>query len=199
MRLHELTPAPGSHRKRKRIGRGIAAGQGKTSGRGQKGQGSRSSVGLPVGFEGGQLRLSQRLPKLRGFHNKWRKEYAAVDLGKLRRFERDAVVDAAALADAGVIAKASLPVKILASGGISVPLTLRVHRISGAARTAVEAAGGTVDLLEERPEKKERRVRAKRPASDDADAGDSAEATSQATPAAAPASGDGTEGDGEPA
>ena len=73
MKLHELVPAKGSRQARKRVGRGIAAGQGKTSGRGQKGQGSRSSVGLPVGFEGGQLKLTQRMPKLRGFHNKWRK------------------------------------------------------------------------------------------------------------------------------
>ena len=78
MKLHELRPAPGSRKERKRGGRGIAAGQGKTSGRGQKGQGSRSSVGLPVGFEGGQMRLTQRLPKLRGFHNRFRREYAAV-------------------------------------------------------------------------------------------------------------------------
>ena len=148
MKLQDLTPAPNSRRGRKRIGRGIAAGQGKTSGRGQKGQGSRSSVGLPAGFEGGQLRLSQRLPKLRGFHNKWRKDYEAVDLGKLRRFEAGATVDAAALAAAAVIAGPALKVKLLAAGAVSVPLTVRVHRISAAARAAVEAAGGTVELLE---------------------------------------------------
>jgi large subunit ribosomal protein L15 len=130
------------------VGRGIAAGQGKTSGRGQKGQGSRSSVGLPVGFEGGQMRLTQRLPKLRGFHNRFRREYAAVNLGKLARFERGTLVDASVLAAAGIIANAKVPVKVLAAGDIRVPLQLRVHRISRAAEAAVIAAGGTVELLE---------------------------------------------------
>jgi large subunit ribosomal protein L15 len=148
MKLHELRPADGSRRRSKRVGRGISAGQGKTSGRGQKGQGSRSSVGLPVGFEGGQMPLTQRLPKLRGFHNQWRKEYVVVNLGKLNRFEGGATVDGAALASAGLIAKPSARVKVLAAGAVRAPLTLRVHRISKAARQAVEAAGGTVELLE---------------------------------------------------
>ena len=148
MKLHDLRPAAGSRRRSKRIGRGISAGQGKTSGRGQKGQGSRSSVGLPVGFEGGQMPLTQRLPKLRGFHNKWRKEYVVVNVGKLNRFESGATVDGPALASAGLIAKPSARVKILAAGAVTTPLTLRVHRISRAARQAVEAAGGTVELLE---------------------------------------------------
>jgi large subunit ribosomal protein L15 len=148
MKLHELVPAKGSRQTRKRVGRGIAAGQGKTSGRGQKGQGSRSSVGLPVGFEGGQLKLTQRMPKLRGFNNKWRKEYAIVNLGKLDRFEPDSVVDAAVLAEAGLVARATLPVKVLAAGELKRPLRLRVHRISAAARRGVEAAGGSVELLE---------------------------------------------------
>lgn len=148
MKLHDLRPAQGSRTRSDRVGRGIGAGKGKTSGRGQKGQGSRSSVGLPVGFEGGQMPLTQRLPKLRGFHNKWRREYAVVNIGKLGRFERGATVDGEALAGAGLIAKASTPVKVLAAGEIRAPVTLRVHRISKAARTAVEAAGGTVELLE---------------------------------------------------
>lgn len=148
MKLHELRPTPGSRTRSKRIGRGLSAGQGKTSGRGQKGQGSRSSVGLPIGFEGGQMPLTQRLPKLRGFHNKWRREYAVVNLGKLNRFERGATVDGDALAGAGLIAKPTTRVKVLAAGSLSAPLTLRVHRISKAARQAVEAAGGTVELLE---------------------------------------------------
>lgn len=148
MKLHELHPAPGSRTRSKRIGRGLSAGQGKTSGRGQKGQGSRSSVGLPIGFEGGQMPLTQRLPKLRGFHNKWRREYAVVNLGKLNRFERGSTVDGAALAGAGLIAKPTARVKVLAAGSVSAPLTLRVHRISKAARQAVEAAGGSVELLD---------------------------------------------------
>jgi large subunit ribosomal protein L15 len=148
VKLHELTPAKGSRRPRKRVGRGMGAGQGKTSGRGQKGQGSRSSVGLPVGFEGGQMPLKQRLPKLRGFHNHWRREYVVVNLGKLGRFEPGAVVDPDVLTEAGLIPRASSPVKVLAAGELGHALTLRVHRISGAARAAVEAAGGTVELLE---------------------------------------------------
>lgn len=148
MKLHELTPAKGSHRPRKRVGRGMGAGQGKTSGRGQKGQGSRSSVGLPVGFEGGQMPLKQRLPKLRGFHNHWRREYVVVNLGKLGGFEPGTVVDPDVLTEAGLIPRASSPVKVLAAGELGHALTLRVHRISGAARAAVEAAGGTVELLE---------------------------------------------------
>ena len=148
MKLHKLVPAKGSRQAPKRVGRGIAAGQGKTSGRGQKGQGSRSSVGLPVGFEGGQLKLTQRMPKLRGFHNKWRKEYAIVNVGKLARFEPDSVVDSAVLAEAGLVASAKRPVKVLAAGELKRPLRLRVHRISSAARRAVEAAGGSIELLE---------------------------------------------------
>ncbi len=138
MKLHELSPAKGSHRPRKRVGRGQGAGQGKTSGRGQKGQGSRSSVGLPTGFEGGQMPLKQRLPKLRGFHNRFRHEYVVVNLGKLVRFDKDTVVDPDVLTEAGLIPRASSPVKVLAAGHLGHALTLRVHRISAAARTAVE-------------------------------------------------------------
>ena len=138
MKLHELSPAKGSRRPRKRVGRGQGAGQGKTSGRGQKGQGSRSSFGLPAGFEGGQMPLKQRLPKLRGFHNRWRHEYVVVNLGKLVRFEKDSVVDPDVLTEAGLIPRASSPVKVLAAGHLGHALTLRVHRISAAARTAVE-------------------------------------------------------------
>ncbi len=148
MKLHELTPAPGSRREAKRVGRGISAGKGKTSGRGQKGQGSRSSVGLPVGFEGGQMPLTQRLPKLRGFHNRWRKEYAIVNLGKLRRFDANTVVDAAVLAEAGIVARRSARIKLLGAGELEVPLQLRVHRASASARRAVEAAGGSLELLD---------------------------------------------------
>jgi large subunit ribosomal protein L15 len=151
VKLHELSPAKGSRKPRKRVGRGQGAGQGKTSGRGQKGQGSRSSVGLPTGFEGGQMPLKQRLPKLRGFHNRWRHEYVVVNLGKLVRFEKDTVVDPDVLTEAGLIPRASSPVKVLAAGHLGHALTLRVHRISAAARTAVESAGGSVELLGPQP------------------------------------------------
>jgi large subunit ribosomal protein L15 len=159
VKLHELHPAPNSRRARTRVGRGISAGQGKTSGRGQKGQGSRSSSGLPKGFEGGQMRLAQRLPKLRGFHNRWKKEFAVVNLGKLNRFENGAVVDPETLKAAGLVGPARDGVKLLAAGSVGRALTVRVHRASAAARAAVEAAGGRVELLEA-------------PAGDDAEAAD---------------------------
>jgi len=151
VKLHELKPAKGSSKPRKRVGRGEGAGQGKTSGRGQKGQGARSSFTLPTGFEGGQMPLKQRLPKLRGFHNRWRREYVVVNLGKLVRFQKGSVVDPDVLTEAGLIPRASSPVKVLAAGRLTHALTLRVHRISGAARTAVESAGGSIELLGAQP------------------------------------------------
>jgi large subunit ribosomal protein L15 len=147
MKLHEVKPAEGSRTVRTRVGRGISSGQGKTSGRGQKGQGSRSSVGLPKGFEGGQMRLAQRLPKLRGFHNRFRKEFAVINVGKLNRFEANSVVDAQTLRDVGLIGPSRHGVKVLSAGELRVALTLRVHRISAKARVAVEAAGGSVELI----------------------------------------------------
>jgi large subunit ribosomal protein L15 len=149
VKLHELKPTPGSRTKRTRVGRGISAGQGKTSGRGQKGQGSRESNSVPKGFEGGQMKASMRLPKLRGFHNRFRKEYAVVNLSKLNRFAKDSIVDGAALAEAGLVSGAEKPVKLLAAGRVRVALQVRVHRASATAQKAVVAAGGRVDLLEE--------------------------------------------------
>jgi large subunit ribosomal protein L15 len=148
MRLHELHPAPGSRRERKRVGRGISAGQGKTAGRGQKGQGARTE-GLPKGFEGGQMPLSQRLPKLRGFHNRFKKDFAVVNISKLGRFEAGSVVDADALRAAGLVGNARDGVKVLGAGRLKHAVTLRVHRVSASARAAVEKAGGTVDLLQQ--------------------------------------------------
>jgi len=149
VRLHDLHPAPGSRRARKRIGRGISAGQGKTAGRGQKGQGARTE-GLRAGFEGGQMPLAQRLPKLRGFHNRFKKDYAVVNISKLRRFEPGSVVDADALRAAGLVGPARDGVKVLGAGRLRHAVTLRVHRISAGARAAVEKAGGSVELLEEK-------------------------------------------------
>ena len=149
MKLHDLKPAPGSRQKRKRVGRGISAGQGKTSGRGQKGQGSRESNSVPKGFEGGQMPLTMRLPKLRGFHNRFSRHYEVVNLSKLNRFAKDSIVDGAALAAAGLIKGPDAPVKLLAAGHVKVAVHVRVHRASGAATKAVEAAGGRVDVLEQ--------------------------------------------------
>jgi large subunit ribosomal protein L15 len=147
MRLHDLKPAPGSRRERKRVGRGISAGRGKTAGRGQKGQFARTP-GLRHGFEGGQMPLAQRVPKLRGFHNPFRKDYATVNVSKLNRFEADSVVDPDALRAAGLVDNARDGVKVLGAGRLKTKLTLRVHRVSAGARAAVEKAGGTVELLE---------------------------------------------------
>lgn len=148
MKLHELRPATGSRRRRKRVGRGLAAGQGKTAGRGQKGQLARSGAGLPRAFEGGQLRISQRLPKLRGFTNHWRHDFSVVNVGKLGRFEAGTVVDTELLRASGLAGPSRDGVKVLGSGTLRVALTLRVQRVSRGARVAVEKAGGTVELLE---------------------------------------------------
>lgn len=146
MELHELRPAPGSTKNRKRVGRGISAGQGKTAGRGTKGQFARSGARLPKGFEGGQLPLTQRLPHLRGFHNPFRVEYQVVNLGKLKRFDGKTVIDPAALIDAG-LANKTIPIKLLGAGVVGRAFHVRVHRASAAAIAAVEAAGGKVELL----------------------------------------------------
>jgi large subunit ribosomal protein L15 len=159
MRIHELTPAPGSRQPRKRVGRGISSGQGKTSGRGQKGQGSRSSVNIPRSFEGGQMPLAQRLPKLRGFTNLNRKEYAVVNLGKLNRFEAGTDVNPQLLREVGLVRKPLDGIKILAAGELKVALKISAHRISGGARKAIEAAGGSIELLGPQPEDKQPRKR----------------------------------------
>src|SRR5712691_11775047 len=141
MRSHELAPAPGSHRPRKRVGRGISSGQGKTSGRGQKGQGSRSSVDVPVSFEGGQMPLAQRLPKLRGFNNINRREFAIVNLGKLNRFEPGTEVNPELLKEVGLVSKRLGGVKILAAGELKVALKVSAHRVSAGAQAQIEKAG----------------------------------------------------------
>ena len=184
MKLHELHPASGSRQKPKRVGRGIAAGQGKTAGRGQKGQFSRSNPGLPKGFEGGQMPLSQRLPKLRGFHNKWRKELVVVNVAKLNRFEAGSVVDAAALRAAGLVDRARHGVKLLSAGELRVALTVRVHRASASARAAVEKAGGRVELLETRKPAAPKAAARKRAAAEPTEEEPTAVAAAEPVPAA---------------
>jgi large subunit ribosomal protein L15 len=162
VRAHELRPTPGSHRARKRVGRGISAGQGKTAGRGQKGQGSRSSVDIPTSFEGGQMRLAQRLPKLRGFTNINRVEYAVVNLGKLNRFEAGTEVNPELLKQTGLVRRPLAGVKILAAGELKVALKVSAHRISAGARAQIESAGGSVELIGPQPsDKAPRRHKAK--------------------------------------
>jgi large subunit ribosomal protein L15 len=144
--LSNLRPAPGSRKPRKRLGRGIGSGTGKTSGRGHKGRGARSGGNTPPGYEGGQMPLQRRLPKF-GFTNPTRKTYEIVKLSQLDRFEAGSVVDAAALANAGLVRKGR-PVKLLANGAVTRALTLKIDKASEAACAAVVAAGGTVETAE---------------------------------------------------
>jgi len=146
MKLHELRPAKGSKKRRKRVGRGIAAGQGKTAGRGTKGQRARSGGSLPPYFEGGQLPLVRRLPFARGvgFRDPWRVRFTPVNLERLTKFRKGSVVTPETLARAGIIKRADELVVILGRGELSKPLTIQAHRFSASARAKIEAAGGTV-------------------------------------------------------
>ena len=144
MKLHHLKPAPGSRRRRKRVGRGKAAGQGKTAGRGTKGYKARHQP--KQGFEGGQMPLARRVPKLKGFTNPKRVEYAAVNVRRLSEvFERGEVGPEDMHAH-GLVRK-GMPVKVLAQGDIDKPLTVRAHAFSQAARDKIERAGGTAEVL----------------------------------------------------
>jgi len=146
MALNDLKPVAGSRRPRKRVGRGPGSGLGKTCGRGQKGQKSRSGGNIPAWFEGGQMPLQRRLPK-RGFYNRFSKKIAEVNVGQLAAFEAGSVVDADALVAAGLVKKVGDGIKVLGNGELDRALTIKVHRISAGARAKVEAAGGTVELL----------------------------------------------------
>jgi len=146
MKLNELSPAPGSRRNKKRIGRGQGSGHGGTAGKGHKGQNARSGGGVRPGFEGGQMPLQRRLPK-RGFNNIFAPKVAEINLRDLARFAAGSVVDAQALAEAGLIKGAFDAVKLLGQGEVSVALTVKVDRISAGAKAKVEAAGGTVELV----------------------------------------------------
>lgn len=140
MKLHDLAPAKGSKRPRKRVGRGPGSGNGKTAGRGHKGQKSRSGYSRRLGFEGGQMPLVRRVPK-RGFTNIFRTEYAVVNLDRLAGLEGDQATPET-LAQQGLVRK-GLPVKILGGGELDRPLTVVAHKFSRAARAKIEAAGGT--------------------------------------------------------
>ena len=148
MKLHDLRPDPGSKKRRKRVGRGISAGQGKTAGRGTKGQGARSGGGKGPYFEGGQLPLVRRLPFKRGFTNINRIEWAEVNLDRLESFPAKTEVTPEALLEAGILKNLHKPVVLLGRGEVSVPLNIRLHRITRGAQAAIEAAGGTVEVIE---------------------------------------------------
>jgi large subunit ribosomal protein L15 len=144
--LNNLKPAAGARRKRKRVGRGIGSGHGKTSTRGTKGHSSRSGGGSAGWFEGGQMPLYRRVPK-RGFHSPNRVPYQVVNVADLARFAAGAIVDPAGLLEAGAVSGRDPRVKVLGMGDVSSALRLKVHAISETARKKIEGAGGSVELL----------------------------------------------------
>jgi large subunit ribosomal protein L15 len=144
MKLGALKPPEGSKRRKKRVGRGIGSGHGKTACRGTKGQRSRSGKGIRPGFEGGQMPLQRRVPK-RGFTNIFKKKFALVNLRDLNRFEANSIVDVKTLRKAGLVKKVHDGVKILGKGRITVPLTLRVHRVTKGATEKILAAEGRIE------------------------------------------------------
>ena len=147
MQLNDLFPAPGSRTNRKRVGRGNGSGHGSTAGRGDKGQNSRAGGGKGPGFEGGQNPLHMRMPKLGGFKNRNRVEFAVVNVSRLEElYAAGETVDVDSLFAKGVIKSKTTPVKVLGDGEITKALTIKIDRVSGPARAKVEAAGGTVDL-----------------------------------------------------
>jgi len=146
MQIHDLFPAPGSRKDRKRVGRGNGSGHGSTAGRGDKGQGSRAGGTKGPGFEGGQTPLAMRLPKLPGFKNRNRVEYVVVNVSRLDEIFVDGdLVDGEALVSKGVVKSASAPIKVLGDGELTKKLTVKVDKVSGPAKTKIEAAGGTVE------------------------------------------------------
>jgi large subunit ribosomal protein L15 len=146
MKINELSPAEGSRKNRKRVGRGPGSGHGKTSCRGHKGQRSRSGGGVRPGFEGGQMPLHRRLPK-RGFTNIFKKEYNILNVEDLNRFEPNALLDAEAFKQAGLIKKMMDGIKLLGTGEITRPVVVRIQKVSKTAKEKLEAAGGKIELI----------------------------------------------------
>ena len=145
MKIHELSVS--AQPKRKRVGRGISAGGGKTAGRGTKGQNSRTGGGVRVGFEGGQNKLAKRLPKKRGFRALNHKDFQVVNLSSLETFKAGATVDAAMLAELGLVKSAHLAIKLLGNGEFTKKLTVKVQAASKTAISKIEAVGGTIELV----------------------------------------------------
>ena len=146
MKLHELSPVPGTNAKAYRKGRGNGSGNGKTAGRGQKGQWARSGGGVRVGFEGGQMPLARRLPK-RGFHNIFAKPLEAINVSALEKFEDGAEVTAQALLEKGILSKCQYGVKILGNGDLTKKLTVRANAFSASAKAKIEKAGGKAEVV----------------------------------------------------
>lgn len=148
MKLHDLKPRPGAHRRRKRVGQGIAAGQGKTAGRGTKGEGARAGTGGKIFRQGGNQPFFRRLPFKRGFTNIRRTQWNEVNLSRLDGFPADKEVNPETLEKAGLLRDPRLPIVLLAYGEVSAPLRVRVHRVSRAAKAKIEKAGGSVEVIE---------------------------------------------------
>ncbi|HQA60745.1 MAG: 50S ribosomal protein L15 [Tepidanaerobacteraceae bacterium] len=146
MRLHDLAPAEGSSKKAKRVGRGIGSGRGKTSTRGHKGQNARSGGGVRPGFEGGQMPLYRRIPK-RGFTNIFKKQFVAINVDELNRFDEDTKVTPELLVEKGIIKKIKDGVKILGDGQLDVRLHVVAHAFSETAKEKIEAAGGKTEVI----------------------------------------------------
>ncbi len=146
MKLHDLKPALGATTAEKRLGRGVGSGLGKTSGKGHKGAKARSGGGKRPGFEGGQMPLTMRIPK-RGFTNKWRTEYAAINVERLEIFEDGAVVTPAALIESGIIKNINDGVKIMGNGEITKKLTVQANKFTATAKEKIEAAGGKAEVI----------------------------------------------------
>ncbi|UTR16733.1 50S ribosomal protein L15 [Salipaludibacillus sp. LMS25] len=146
MQLHELQPSVGSRKERKRKGRGVGTGNGKTAGKGHKGQNARSGGGVRPGFEGGQMPIFRRLPK-RGFKNPNRTEYAIVNLETLNRFDEGTEVTPALLIETGVVKNEKDGIKVLGNGTLDRKLTVKAHKFSGSSKEAIEAAGGTIEVI----------------------------------------------------
>ncbi len=143
MKLHELSPSAGSRKQRKRLGRGVGSGTGKTAGRGTKGQGSRSGGGVRPGFEGGQMPIHRRLPK-RGFTNIFKKRIAIVNIRDLNRFKSGDVIDKIVLMESGLVKGWFDDIKLLGKGSIDFPLEIRLSRVSKSAKEKIESAGGSI-------------------------------------------------------
>jgi len=148
VRQNELAPSPGSKRGRKRVGRGLGSGHGRYSGRGCKGQKSRSGGGVHPYFEGGQLPLIRRLPQKRGFNNIFKQEYSIVNVGKLNIFQPGSIVDQERLLEARLIKSPNKPIKILSEGELDRALTVKVNKFSTVAKEKIEAAGGRAEEVE---------------------------------------------------
>ena len=145
MKLHELKPVDGARKSRKRVGRGMSSGHGKTSGRGHKGQNARTGGGVGLVFEGGQLPLFRAIPK-RGFTNINRKSYSVVNISDLNKFDAGTVVTPELLVESGLVKK-NVAIKILGNGELNVKLTVQAHKFSATAKEAIEAQGGTVEVI----------------------------------------------------